>query len=55
VERPSASPSLPALHLGRRFALLLGFGATQCPMFDYTCHDPNQVWGVWFFLAAVAI
>lgn len=37
-------------------ALLIAFGFTQCPlvpMGNYTCHDPNQGWGGWFFVFAV--
>jgi len=37
--------------------LLVAFGFTQCPllgpMYDYTCADPNQGWGGWFFVLAV--
>ncbi len=37
--------------------MMVLFGFTQCPlapMGDYTCHDPNQGDGGWFFVAAVA-
>jgi hypothetical protein len=39
-------------------ALLIAFGFTQCPlapMGDYTCHDPNQGWGGWFFVFAIGV
>jgi hypothetical protein len=34
------------------------FGFTQCPlvpMGDYTCHDPNQGPGGWFFVVAIGV
>jgi hypothetical protein len=37
--------------------LMVLFGFTQCPLVllgGYTCHDPNQGDGGWFFVAAVA-
>jgi hypothetical protein len=37
---------------------MTAFGFSQCPfggpLSDYTCNDPNEGWGGYFFLAAVA-
>lgn len=62
---PPVSAKTPS-SAGRRFLLGMSagllpvllmclFGFTQCPPQDYVCHDPNQGWGGWFFVLALAL